>query len=296
MVRILIAGKNSYIGNALEKWLKKNPDKYVVDKITLKDNDWQNKDLSQYKVIICLAAIVHRYKKRCNADTYNTVNCELIYKLACKAKTENVSQFIFMSTMGVYGEDGAVYKACEIDEGSCCKPNSAYEVSKFAAENALLSLQSVHFHLAIIRAPFIYGPGCPGNYLRVRRFALRFPVFPHYKNSRSMLFIENCSEFIRLLIDSMGHGIFFPQDRELMCTADMVKQIARQHGKQIYLCNGLQWIIYLFGWLPIIKKVFGNLTYKKSLSDHFNGQYQVISTNKAIEITERYWDNYFIID
>ena len=34
MKRILITGVNSYVGNSLEKWLEKYPEKYRVDKIS----------------------------------------------------------------------------------------------------------------------------------------------------------------------------------------------------------------------------------------------------------------------
>lgn len=291
-MKILIAGKSSYIGTAIEKWLSRRGNNYYLDKITLKNDLWKQNDFSQYNVVVCLAAMVHIKEKRENQYLYTRVNTKLPYELAQKARAEKVDQFVFLSTMGVYGEDGNVCNQCEITEASRYKPKSMYEVSKFDAEQALLSLQTESFKVAIVRAPFIYGPGCPGNYARLRKAALHLPFFPYYKNQRSMLFIENCCEFVRLLLDSEKGGLFFPQDREFVCTSEMIKQISQENGRNIFMLKGLEWVIRLFRSRPILKKVFGNLTYKKTLSKHFDYKYQVVNVNEAIRITEQKWNDY----
>ena len=64
----------------------------------------------------------------------------------------------------------------------------------------------------------IYGPNCPGNYEQLRRITDKTPIFPSINNNRSMIFIDNLSEFVRLLIDNQDNGLFFPQNLEYINT------------------------------------------------------------------------------
>ncbi|NLI68717.1 MAG: NAD-dependent epimerase, partial [Bacilli bacterium] len=60
MKRILITGKNSYVGNSFAEWVSQYPDKYEVDKISLRTDDWKKKDFSKYDVVLHVAGIAHR--------------------------------------------------------------------------------------------------------------------------------------------------------------------------------------------------------------------------------------------
>lgn len=59
MKKILITGKNSYIGTSLENWLMKEPDKYKIDSIDMIDGSWKAVDFSQYDVVYHVAGIAH---------------------------------------------------------------------------------------------------------------------------------------------------------------------------------------------------------------------------------------------
>ena len=59
MKQILITGLNSYVGNQLANWLEKDSNNYKVDKISLRDNRWQDESFSKYDVVVHLAGIVH---------------------------------------------------------------------------------------------------------------------------------------------------------------------------------------------------------------------------------------------
>ena len=50
------------------------------------------------------------------------------------------------------------------------------------------------------------------------KLAKKLPVFPKMSNQRSMLYIENLCEFIRLLIKNNSHGTFYPQNKEYAST------------------------------------------------------------------------------
>lgn len=119
--------------------------------------------------------------------------------------------------------------------------------------------------MAIIRPPMVYGMGCKGNYQILRKFALMSPVFPQYKNERSMLYVENLAKFIQKVIDFELQGVFLPQDMEYVNTSQMVYEIAKCNKRKCRLC-GIFVPFICFGKimkLTYINKVFGNLTYEK---------------------------------
>src|SRR5690625_175594 len=105
MKRILITGKNSYVGNRLEEWLSQYPKDYEVHKISVRNDDWKKEDFSIYDSIVHVAGIVHQKENKKNAFLYYKINRDLTYNLAQKAKTDGVPHFIFLSTMSVYGLD-----------------------------------------------------------------------------------------------------------------------------------------------------------------------------------------------
>ena len=47
MKKVLITGKDSYIGISLEQWLMREPDNYKVDTVDMKDESWKEKDFSE---------------------------------------------------------------------------------------------------------------------------------------------------------------------------------------------------------------------------------------------------------
>ena len=104
MKKVLITGKNSYIGNALEKWLAKEPENYQVESIDMKDGSWKERDFSSYDVVFHVAGIAHVSTDPKMEELYYKVNRDLTIETAEKAKAEGVKQFIFMSSIIVYGD------------------------------------------------------------------------------------------------------------------------------------------------------------------------------------------------
>lgn len=41
MIRILITGKNSYVGNKFSEWLEQWPNDYIIEKVSLRSDNWQ---------------------------------------------------------------------------------------------------------------------------------------------------------------------------------------------------------------------------------------------------------------
>lgn len=281
MKRILITGANSYIGTSFEKWTSQWQNDYQICTVDTQ-NDWTETSFNKFDIVFHVAAIVHQNEKKQVAETYYKVNCDLVYEVALKAKREGVSQFIFLSTMGVYGKyDG------NIDSQTKPNPKTHYAKSKLMAENKIRSLSNKNFKVAILRPPLVYGKGCKGNYTRLSRLALKTPVFPKIKNQRSMIHIDNLCEFIRLLIDDQEQGIFFPQNKAYVNSAELVTRIAEVHHKKIHLTSFFNPLVnQLIKRIVVFQKVFGNLVYDQNLS-HYKKDYNVVSFKKSIELTEK---------
>jgi len=284
MKRVLITGKDSYIGTSVESWLMREPDKYSVETIDMRDDSWQTHDFSQYDVVFHVAGIAHVSSDPKLEDLYYKVNRDLTVKTAEKAKTESVKQFIFMSSIIVYGDSGT--KMTIINRDTPTNPSNFYGDSKLQAEIGIKPMQSDNFNVAIIRPPMIYGKGSKGNYPRLSKLAQKTPIFPDFHNERSMLHIDNLCEFIRALINNNEAGAFFPQNREYVRTSDLVKTIAEVHGKRVHLTKLFNPFIRLAFNLSIVNKVFGNQVYDKHMSDNDKFTYQLRTFRETIELTE----------
>lgn len=258
MKKILITGANSYIGTSFENYIK-SFDGYQIDTVDMIDGSWRNKDFSGYDVVFHVAGIAHRKETKENAELYYEVNRDLVIETARKAKKEGISQFVFLSSMSVYG-----LSVGRITSDTIPTPNSNYGKSKLEAEQGLYLLADKAFNVTIIRPPMVYGDGCKGNYQLLKKFALTFPIFPDYRNERSMIHIDNLCVYVKDLIDNNRLGCFFPQDSEYVCTSDMVRDIAEKNNHRILFVRAFNPLIKRLN-IRIINKVFGNLTYSKSM-------------------------------
>ncbi len=264
MKHILITGENSYIGKNLKNFLFKDLENYTVTTITLKNELWRNMDFSKYDVVVHLSAIVHKKEQKDMELLYSQVNTSLTIDVAKKSKMEGVSQFIFMSTMAVYGEVGSLSKTITINENTPEYPKSFYAISKLKAEKELIQLDDTSFKVTILRPPMVYGDNCTGNYAKLKKLALILPIFPLIENERSVIHVNKLCEYIKYYIDENMGGVFLPQDNRYMHTSYLVKDIASEHNKNIHLSKTLGFFItLLFSNVSIVKKIFGSLVYKE---------------------------------
>ena len=140
MKHILITGKGSYIGTYLKKTLENYPEEYRVDELNMLDEDWIQHDFTKYDVVYHVAGIAHIKEKPENEELYFKVNRNLAIETAKKAKASGVKQFIFMSSMSVYGLE---YSDDYITKETECHPTTYYGKSKLQAEQILSSLETV---------------------------------------------------------------------------------------------------------------------------------------------------------
>lgn len=277
MKKVLIIGENSYIGNSFKKYVEKksltencheNPTEasdgtlaicqLQVDTIGARNNQWCTAELSQYDAILHVAAIVHQKETKDKKQLYIDVNEKLPVQIAKKAKQAGVKQFVFLSTMAVYGEvEGAITETIPL------KPVTMYGKTKLAAEKQLQRLASDRFKVAILRPPMVYGENCPGNYTRLKKLAKVLPVFPDVDNKRSMVHVDNLSRCIALTVEKETEGILFPQDKRPVKTTDLYVKLRSDMGKKTWttkLFNGL--VMVARKKVGAVKKLFGSCYYE----------------------------------
>ena len=258
MKKILITGANSYIGQSFEEYMLQYKDAYQVETLDMIGDGWREKDLSGFDVIFHVAGIVHQKETDENRQLYYKVNRDLVAELAQKAKNAGVSQFVFMSTMSVYGMESGV-----ITPDTKPVPTSNYGKSKLEAENILQEMQDESFTVSILRPPMVYGKGCPGNFQMLLSLVRKSPVFPAVKNCRSMIFIDNLSAFVYLVIEKKCSGVFCPQNRECANTTEIAKVMAKVLQRRVFFSRlaglGVKMLIPFVGKA---KKAFSTLIYK----------------------------------
>lgn len=282
--RILITGKNSYIGQSFIDYCAKHESDFDIDVLSVRGEAWKTFDFSPYHSIFHVAGIAHNSSDPKLEELYYQVNRDLTIAIAAKAKAEGVKQFVFMSSMIVFGNhpSGKTYITAETQPN----PDNFYGDSKLQAEIELEKLQSEEFNVAILRPPMIYGKGSKGNYPLLAKLAKNSPIFPDYPNKRSMLYVENLCRFVSLVIKYNDAGKYHPQNAEYVQTSEMVRLIADHYNHKIYMPKAFNFIIDRMFKLNVIKKVFGELYYDQEMSHYKNRDYQKIDLKQSIMLTE----------
>ncbi|ACX76268.1 putative UDP-glucose 4-epimerase [Fibrobacter succinogenes subsp. succinogenes S85] len=292
MIHILITGANSYIGTSFANYLTQ-PEfsgKYQVDTLDMIGDAWRSFDFSKYDSVYHVAGIAHSDNGKISeerAKLYYAVNTDLTVKCAKKAKDAGVKQFIFMSSAIVYGDSAPIGKPKFITCDTPVNPANCYGDSKVLAENGIRPLDCDTFKVVILRPPMIFGKGSKGNYPLLSKLARKLPAFPKVENKRSMLYIGNLVEFVRLMIENGEHGTFWPQNPQYSNTSEVISLIAKAHNKCCVLIPGFGWALKLMSHATgLVNKAFGNLAYDQAMSV-YKEPYQKFSLQEAIEKTER---------
>ncbi len=284
MKKVLITGKGSYIGSNFKKYLAEYPEQYKVEELDMLDETWKKHEFSKYDVVYHVAGLAHSTPDESQRELYYHVNTDLTYEVAKKAKEEGVKQFIFMSSVIVYGS-GEIGKDRVITKDTPLTPDNFYGDSKKQAEIKIKPLEAENFKIVILRPPMIYGPGSKGNYPLLAKFAKKTPIFPTLDNQRSMLFLGNLMEFVKLMIDNEESGFFLPQNSEYVSSRELIKEIAKIHNHKIVFVGLFNIFIKLFNKQVYVNKVFGNMVIDKKLSEYKNN-YNKYSFVESIRITE----------
>lgn len=286
--KVLITGAGSYIGESFRKYCKEYYPDIKCDTIDMIDGSWKEKSFAGYDTVFHVAGIAHADTGHTpveEQERYYKVNTNLAIETAKKAKTDGVKQFVFMSSMIIYG--GREY----IDDKTIPEPKNFYGNSKWLADKGVRELADENFRVAVLRPPMIYGKGSKGNYPTLAKMARKLPIFPDVDNQRSMLYIENLCEFLCRIICIGEGGIFFPQNSEYTTTSELVRAIGEMTGRPVYQLRLLNPVVELISKLPgkvgnLTNKAFGSCVYDMKISRYNDIDYQKISIKESIARTE----------
>ncbi|EKU45997.1 NAD-dependent epimerase/dehydratase family protein [Staphylococcus massiliensis] len=261
--RILITGTKGYIGCALEKHFKDLG--HDVKRLDVKSPTYLAQSFKSFDVVIHTAAIVHNNLKNASMLDYMNINYHLTRKIADKAKQDGVSQFIFFSTMNVFGLLGGVGYETIITKTTPTNPQTAYGISKGYAEDYLRQIETNRFKVSIVRPPMVYGKDAPGNFAKLEKIARLGSLFPNIHNHRSVIHIDNLTRFVETLVYEQASGIFHPQDFSYMSTTETIHDIRMLKGKQLKTFPVSKGLFKMMNKVPMLKKVYGNLVYSQNI-------------------------------
>lgn len=296
--KVLITGAGSYIGESFSTYASTHYPSLSISAIDMLDGGWKKADFSSYDIVYHVAGIAHADVGNVSEETkekYYKVNTDLAVEVAEKAKAEGVKEFIFMSSMIVYGDSAPYGVKKVVDEHTVPHPANFYGDSKLQADMAVRDLADEKFKVSVLRPPMIYGRGSKGNYPTLAKLAKKLPVFPDVDNERSMLHIDNLCEFLCqiMLVKEVKENavVLIPQNAEWTKTSEMVREIANVGGKSIKLLKVLNPTVWLGSKVPgkiggLVNKAFGNSCYAQSMSVYEGIDYQKVDLKESIRRTE----------
>lgn len=284
--KVLLIGKNSYIGRSFVQYCSQHStlqetdyDEYqlTIQSISGKHGQWKEMEFTGYDVVILMSGIVHVEARE---ELYDEVNHIMAVNIAKKAKNEGVKQFVFLSTIAVYGDK------IKVENGSVVRnPLTPYAKSKQKAEEEITALADASFVVSIIQPPMVYGKDCPGNFGRLVQLIRKVHIFPCYRNERSAIHINNLCEFIRQIVIGEYGGCYVPQNAKYFCSFDVASTLS-SCGIFILPVYGSSPFIRLISLLNgSIRKVFGDFKYPLELSQYENIEYQKIDVEESLKLS-----------
>ena len=282
MKKILITGAGSYVGESVRRYILSTSSDFQIDAVDTMGDNWKKADYSQYDVVYHVAGIAH-----VNADPkmeamYYNVNRDLTIEVAKHAKAAGVKQFIFMSSQIVFHESQSL-KTEVLTAETKENPNGFYGDSKLQAELGIKPLEDENFKVCILRPCMIYGPNAKGNFPRLAKLACKTPIFPCWHNKRSMLYIDNLAEFVKQAVLRGLSGTFYPQNRGLADTVEIIRFFAKAAGHKVWITRLLNPFVWLGSFvLQPINKMFATYYYAPEMSK-MDFDYQLVSFEESLK-------------
>ena len=263
---MVVTGASGFVGR---RFMELNKDKFELVPVSLRSTTVEDIDLEGVHSIVHLAGKAHEMNPVPD-QVYYDVNYTLTKKLAEEARRKGVPHFVYASSVKVYGDEAAVI----LNEKSLCTPTDAYGKSKLQAEEMLQHLSGLHFKVAIVRPPLVYGPEVKGNMIRLLQLADKnYPLpFGSINNKRSMVHLDNLIMLINTIIVRQATGIFIAGDQQPVSTDFLIRTIRKNLGKPENMIS-----------IPgVVKKLLQ--TIKPALYTRLYGSYVIdnTSTNKRL--------------
>lgn len=278
MKKILVTGKNGSLSTAVADYIR-NKNEYAAEQISVRGDAWKARSFSGIAAVVHIAGVTPQNAK--SAEDYYRVNADLTGALAEKCRADGVPQFIYISSMAVYG----IEQSMDAAKGTVTKdtvphPVTDYGKSKLMAEEAVRSLTDERFRAAFIRVPSIYGKGKTEYMDQYKYLAEKLPVIPEAFTGlyKSVICVDNLCELIYLTAATRAQGVLCPDDGQLsavdFCSAIYPnKRKSKAAGKlmALFLKNNSRILDY-----------YGAVCYDKALSDCFAGKYRVRNWKEAV--------------
>jgi len=237
-MKILVTGSHGYLAGY---FIRQFAQRYTFSTFSLRQEPLESLTFNKIDVVLHAAALVHQKIDHPQAY-YDAINHHYPVALAKRAKAHGVRQFIFISTIAVYGDQYHL-----IDEQTPPAPISPYGRSKYAAEKALEALSDEEFIVTIIRPPMIYGKDAPGNIRSLITLIQKVPLLPlgNIHNRRSFIYIENLTSLIDHLIQRPTSGVILAADDHPVSTTHLIRSLATALHRRIYLVDipPLRWLL-----------------------------------------------------
>jgi len=305
MTNILLTGATGFVGQALagslfntygslacavRKYAKSLPSHYgqkAVGNITVK-TDWGDALLGINVVVHC-AAKAHVLEKTAGSslDEFRKTNTAGTLNLANQAAKAGVKRFVFISSIGVNGNNNT----SSFSEKSSEMPQEAYAISKYEAEQGLLAIaKKSGMEVVIVRPPLVYGPNAPGNFGSLVRWMNKFVPLPlgAIHNQRSLVALNNLVSFIVHCIDhpKAANEIFLISDNEDVSTSELLRKVANAFGKKSWLIPVpvclMTLAAKLIGKADVANRLFGSLQVDSSKARDLLGWKPVITMDEQL--------------
>lgn len=192
-----------------------------IDSLT----DWRM-PLEGCSTVVHLAGLAH---VEADERTFWRVNVQGTTNLALQAAEAGVKKFIFVSSIGVHGEETLPERP--FNEQSPLCPARPYAKSKLKAEaNLRLACANGSMRFVIVRPPLVYGPGCPGNMQRLLHIVSSGVPLPFgsINNQRSLIGIDNLCSFLARCVDDsrVDNQSFVVSDPTTISLPDLLRTLA----------------------------------------------------------------------
>ena len=283
MIKVLITGAGSYVGESVRRYILSTSSDFEIDAVDTMNDAWKEAEFSKYDVVYHVAGIAHVNADPKMEPLYYKVNRDLTIEVARAAKAAGVKQFIFMSSQIVFHESQSL-KTEVLTSETKENPNGFYGDSKLQAELGIKPLEDKNFKVCILRPCMIYGPNAKGNFPRLAKLACKTPVFPCWHNKRSMLYIDNLAEFVKQAVIRELSGTFYPQNRELADTVEIIRFFAKAAGHKVWITRLLNPFVWLGSFvLQPINKMFATYYYAPEMSK-MDFDYQLVSFEESLKL------------